>query len=162
MIDSLEKDRLFKELLAEYDWWLDIVVRKNAPINSSEDLEQEIRMAFWKSLDSYHGEIPNLKKMFFSIAINTANNFRRKDSRMRKYDECLYPDSLFVEQERDQIGIIEEFKSKLGPLNRKIFTLYLDSPGYAKMSSDLGVNEVVLRKRVSRIKAQFKTIYQGC
>ena len=69
---------------------------------------------------------------------------------------------VFVEQERDQIGIIEEFKSKLGPLNRKIFTLYLDSPGYAKMSSDLGVNEVVLRKRVSRIKAQFKTIYQGC
>jgi RNA polymerase sigma factor (sigma-70 family) len=162
MIDSLEKDRLFKELLAEYGWWLDLVVRNNAPINSSEDLEQEIRMAFWKSLEAYDGQISGLAKRFFSVAINIANNFKRRDKRMRKNDECLYPDSLIVEQERDQIGIIEEFKSKLGKLNRKIFTLYLDSPDYAKMSSDLGVNEVTLRKRVSRIKAQFKTIYQGC
>jgi RNA polymerase sigma-70 factor, ECF subfamily len=162
MIDPVEKDRLFEEILAKYDWWLNMIARQNAPINSSEDLEQEIQMAFWQSLDSYDGPISGLPKRFFSVAIVTSNNFRRKERRMRRHEENLNPNSVFVEPERDQLGIIEEFKSKLGKMNRKIFTLYLDSPGYGKMSEELGVNEVALRKRISRIKAQFKTIFQGC
>jgi hypothetical protein len=56
MIDPREKERLFEVTIKENDWWLNIIARNNAPINSCEDLEQEIRMAFWKGLDSYDGE----------------------------------------------------------------------------------------------------------
>jgi DNA-directed RNA polymerase specialized sigma24 family protein len=37
--------------------------------------------------------------------------------------------------------------------------MYFDNLGYAEISAVLGVNEVNLRKRMSRIKEQFKTIY---
>lgn len=161
MIDPLEKNRLFEEILAEHDCWLAKLARSNVSINNCEDFEQEIRMAFWKNLESYDGQISDLAKRFFSVAINTAKKFRRKDGRMRKNEEYLYPNSIFVEQERDQINIIEEFTGKLGELDRQVFTMYIDDTRYEDMSAALGCNEVNLRKRVSRIKEQFKKQFIG-
>jgi DNA-directed RNA polymerase specialized sigma24 family protein len=76
-------------------------------------------------------------------------------------EEYLYPNSIIVEQERDQIKIIEEFTGKLGELDRQVFTMYIDDISYADMSAALGCNEVNLRKRVSRIKEQFKKQFIG-
>lgn len=159
MIDPREKERLFEVTLKENDWWLNFIARKNAPIHSCEDLEQEIRMAFWKSLNSYDGEIPDLGKWFFSVAINTVKRFKRKNSRMQKREKGLDPTPDLVEPERDLLGVVEEFSGKLGELDRQIFTMCFDNLGYAEMSAALGVNEVNLRKRMSRIKERFKTIY---
>jgi DNA-directed RNA polymerase specialized sigma24 family protein len=39
--------------------------------------------------------------------------------------------------------------------------MYLDCLSYAEMSAALGVDEVNLRKRISRIKEQFKARYKG-
>jgi RNA polymerase sigma factor (sigma-70 family) len=159
MIDPREKGRLFEVTIEENDWWLNIIARNNAPINSCEDLEQEIRMAFWKSLGFYDGEIPDLGKRFFSVAINTVKLFIRKNSRMKKWEEGLDPSPYLVEPERDLVGIVEEFSNKLGELDRLIFTMYFDNLSYTEISAALGVNEVNLRQRMSRIKKRFKTIY---
>jgi DNA-directed RNA polymerase specialized sigma24 family protein len=48
----------------------------------------------------------------------------------------------------------------MGELDRQVFSMYLENFSYADMSSALGVNEVNLRKRVSRIKEQLKAQYQ--
>jgi RNA polymerase sigma factor (sigma-70 family) len=160
MIDPREKERLFEKIITENDWWLGVIARSNAPINSCEDLEQEIRIAFWKSFNSYSGDIPNLEKRFFSVAINTAKQFTRKNSRMRKREEVVYPNPVLVEQDRDLAKIIEEFTEKLGELDRKVFNMYLDALSYADMSAALDIAEANLRKRVSRIKEQLKTQYE--
>jgi hypothetical protein len=55
-IDLQEKERLFKEIIAGNEQLIDVIARNNAPISGWEDLEQEIRIAFWKSLDAYDGE----------------------------------------------------------------------------------------------------------
>jgi DNA-directed RNA polymerase specialized sigma24 family protein len=90
---------------------------------------------------------------------NTAKKFRDKNDKMKKGDEAVDSNSVFVEQDRDQPRIIEEFAGKLRELNRRVFTMYLDDSSYAKISTTLGVDEVNLRKRMSRIKEQFKTQY---
>jgi len=156
VIDPREKERLFEEALAENHMWLGVIARNNAPSNSWQDLEQEIWMACWESLNSYDGERSGLRTWFSSVANNTAKEFRRTNHRMRKRDEAVYPNPVFAEQDRDQLKAVQEFTERLGELDRQVFTMYLNDVSYAEMSAALVVNEVNLRKRVSRIKEQFK------
>ncbi len=160
MIDPQEKERLFEETIARNNRWLGVIARNNAPIDTWEDLEQEILMAFWESLDTYR-ERSSLGTFFFSVAKNTAKEFRRKNHNAKKRDESFYPNPVFVELDRDPLRAVEEFRATLGGLDRQVFTLYLDDFSYAEMSAALGVDEVNLRKRLSRIKEQFKANYQG-
>jgi len=139
--------------------WLGFIARNNAPIDNWQDLEQEIRLAFWKSLDSY-GERSSLETYFFSVAKHAAQKFRLKNHNARRGDESVYPHPIFIEQDRDQPRIIEEFKEMLGELDRKVFTMHLEDLNYAEMSAVLGIDEANLRKRMSRIKSHFKANYQ--
>ncbi len=157
MIDPQEKERLFEETIGWSNGWISRIAQKYAPTNSCEDLEQEIRLAFWKRLDSCDEKVSPLRKTFYSIAGIIALKFKRKNRRMQKREEGLYSNSVYVEQERDQTSIIEEFTGKLEKLDRQIFTMYLKDSSYPEMSLVLGVNEVNLRKRMSRIKKKFKT-----
>jgi RNA polymerase sigma-70 factor (ECF subfamily) len=159
MIDSREKIRQFEETIDKNSQWLDVVSRKNAPIDSRQDLKQEILLAFWKSLNCHDGKGSCLDTWFSSVIRNTIKDFRRKNRRMRKRDEDTYPNPDFVEQDRDPLRIVDEFSGKLGELDRQIFTMHFDDLSYAEISAALGVNEVNLRKRMSRIKEKFKTIY---
>lgn len=159
MIDPREKERLFEETVAGNKQLLSVIARNNAPIDDWQDLRQEILLAFWKSLDSYDGESSGLGTWLFSVAKHTAKNFRAKNGKMRKCDEAVYPNPVFVEQERDHPRIIEEFTEKLGKLDRRVFTMFLDGLSYPEISAALGVEEVNLRKRWSRIKEHFKKRY---
>jgi RNA polymerase sigma factor (sigma-70 family) len=155
VIDPREKKRLFVETITRYSGWIGLIARENAPMNSRQDLEQDIRMAFWESMDRYDGKSSRLNTWFFSVAQNAIRDFRRTERNMKKRDEAAYPNPVFVEQEWDQIDIVEKFIRKLADYNRRVFTLYLDC-SYPEMSALLGVNEANLRKRVSRLKEQFK------
>ena len=160
MIDPREKERLFEKAIAKNNHWLDVIARNNAPIDDWEDLEQEILIAFWKSLDSY-GERSSLETFFFSVAKNTVKKFIDKNNKTKKRDEAVDPNPVFVEQDPDVLSILEEFAGMLGELDRQVFKMYLDCLSYAEMSAALGVDEVNLRKRISRIKEQFKARYRG-
>ena len=160
MIDPREKERLFEETVAGNKQLLSVIARNNAPINDWQDLRQATLLAFWKSLDSYDGESSGLGTWLFSVAKHTAKNFRNKNYKMKKCDEAVDSNSGFVEQGRDQPRIIEKFTGKIGELDRQAFSMYLENFSYADMSSALGVDEVNLRKRMSRIKEQLKAQYQ--
>jgi RNA polymerase sigma-70 factor (ECF subfamily) len=159
VIDPREKDRLFAETIARNNRRLGVIARNNAPIDSWQDLEQEIKIAFWESLDTYR-ERSSLGTFFFSVAKNTAKEFRRKNHNARKRDESFYPNPVFVELDRDPLRAVEEFRATLCGLDLQVFTLYLDDLSYAEMSAALGVEEANLRKRMSRIKEQFKEKYR--
>jgi RNA polymerase sigma factor (sigma-70 family) len=160
VIDPREKLKLFEETLAENSQWLNVIARNNAPVNGRRDLEQEIRIAFWQSLDRYDGKSSSLRTWFFAVAQRKAKKFRNKNHKMKKSDEAVYPNPVFVEQGRDQLEIIEEFTERLGDLDRQVFTMHLENFSYAEMSAALGVEEVNLRKRMSRIKEHFKANYR--
>jgi RNA polymerase sigma-70 factor, ECF subfamily len=120
-----------------------------------------MRIAFWKNLDSYDGQNPNLETRFHSVARKTVKAFQRTNRSGWERDACLYESPVFVEQARGQWRILEEFMGMLSDLDRQVFALYLDDTSYREMSAMLGVNEPALRKRLSRIKEQFKAKYMG-
>jgi RNA polymerase sigma factor (sigma-70 family) len=161
LISPGEKERLLEETLAQHRQCLGVIARNNAPGDSWQDLEQEIRIAFWKSLDRYDGSSSSLGTWFYSVAMNTAREFRRKNRNGKKNEERVDPNSAFAEQDRDELKVVEDFIGSLGGLDREIFTMYLDDYSYAEMSSAIGMDEANLRKRMSRIKGQFKARYNG-
>ncbi len=124
-------------------------------------LPQETRIAFWKSLDSYDGQSSSLGTWLHSVAMNTARGFKRQNRNSRKIDAGFQANAVWVEQDRSQLRILEEFMGILGDLDRKVFTMYLDLVSYGEMSASLGLDEAALRKRMSRIKEQFKAKYGG-
>ena len=159
MIDAREKERIIEELFAENSHWLGVISRNNAPGDSRQDLAQEIRIALWKSLDQYDGASSSIGTWFYSVARNTAREFKRKNHNSRKRDERVYPSLDFVEQEHDPLRVTEDFIETLGERDRQVFSMFIENLTYAEMSAATGADEANLRKRISRIKERFKQIY---
>jgi RNA polymerase sigma factor (sigma-70 family) len=160
VIDSREKLILFEETIAANKQMLSFIARNNAPVNDWQDLRQEILLAFWKSLDNYDGERSGLGTWLYSVAKRATENFKRKDHNRRKRDVVDYSKPAFVEQDGDQNGVIEEFTRKLGALDRQVFKMYLEDYNYAEISEALRIEEVNLRKRVSRVIQHLKADYK--
>jgi DNA-directed RNA polymerase specialized sigma24 family protein len=118
-----------------------------------------MQIAFWKSHHSSDGQSSNLGTWLYSVAMKIAKGFKRRSRKGRKRDECRYANPVFVEQDRTELRILEEFVMILSDLDRRIFTMYLDDDSYEEMSAKLGLEEAVLRERMSRIKEHFKAQY---
>jgi len=161
LIDPREKERLLEETLSQYKVWLGVLARNNASEDSWQDLEQEIRIAFWKSLDRYDGATSGLGTWFRAVVSNTVQDFKRKNRNSKKRDARVRPNPAFVEQDRDELRIVEDFTCRLNEPDRQVFTMYLDDRSYSEMAASTGMDEAALRKRVSRIKVQFKAEYNG-
>jgi RNA polymerase sigma-70 factor (ECF subfamily) len=163
LIDSHEKEMLFANIVAENSRWLRIIAMQNARGDHWQDLEQDILLALWRSLDRYEGK-SSLATWFHAVAINTAKNFkRRKQNEERpRGTMAAEPDHTHhVAASSDAVEIAEEFARSLSDLDRYVFQMLLDDLSYREMSLATGVDEANLRKRVSRIKEQFKARYDG-
>lgn len=160
MVDPGEKERLFEETVAQNMHWLRIMAKNNASADNWQDLEQEILIALWRSLDRFSSR-SSLETWLYSLARNTAKDFKRRNHNVRERDRRVYPNPGFVEQNHDEMRIVADFIETLNALDRQLFIMYLDDTGYAEMSSATGIDEANLRKRMSRMKEQFKTWYNG-
>jgi RNA polymerase sigma-70 factor (ECF subfamily) len=155
-----DKESFIENIIDQKGEWLRMMAKTFATSESWQDLEQEIFMALWASLDRFDGR-SSLDTWLYSIVRNTAIDFYRREQGFRKRDERLYPSPGFTEQNHDEMRFIEEFTHRLGDLDRQVFMMYLDDIGYREMSSRTGIDEVNLRKRLSRLKEQFKARYNG-
>ena len=160
MIDPGEKERFIEKIIAQRGEWIRIMAKNYAPGESWQDLEQEIYLALWESLDGFSGR-SSLETWLYSLVQNTAVDFQRRDHNLRKRDERVYPNPGFVEQNHNEGRIIEDFIGMLSEQDRQVFIMYLDEIGYREMSAATGIDEASLRKRLSRIKEQFKASYNG-
>jgi RNA polymerase sigma factor (sigma-70 family) len=160
VIDPGEKERLYLETIARNKRWISLIARNNAPINSWHDLEQDIRLAFWKAMEGYDGKSSALETWFFSVAQNAIRYFRRTTRNMEKRDAAFYSNQEYIEQDRDRPRLIEELMRELGKLDQQILKMHLEDFSYPEMSAALGFDEVNLRKRMSRIRQQLKPKYK--
>ena len=117
-------------------------------------------MAFWKSLDRFNGR-SSLETWAYALALNTIKDFRRKNHRARRRDELIRNNHFWAEQRSAKSLISDDFTESLSGLDRKVFLLYLEDIGFQKMSEEIGIGEAALRKRVSKIREQFKANYNG-
>jgi RNA polymerase sigma-70 factor (ECF subfamily) len=161
LVERADKQRLFEQIVAENNRRLRIIARNNSPFDQRKDLEQEILLALWTSLDRFEGR-SSLTTWFYRVAINTACAFNRRNLYRRMESATLVaeePATYGNWQNRDPIQILEEFVQSLGELDRNVFLMYLDDVPYREMSQAVQIDEANLRVRVSRMKKQFESRY---
>jgi len=158
-----DKQTLFEQILEENKSRLHMVARANATADFCPDLEQEILLALWSSLDRYEGR-SSLKTWFYRVAFNTVSNFLRRNHR-RIRETCLSeadePATCNSGHNRDPLAILEEFTRSLGELDRIVFVMYLDNFSYSEMAEALKADEANLRVRMSRVKKLYESRYVG-
>jgi len=158
--DSSEKIKIMNEIMTYSAQWLRFLAKESARGDGWEDLEQELYMALWKSLDRFSGR-SSITTWTHSVARNTIKRFNRKNHKSQERDELVYQKPDRVEQDQNEIRILEEFIKTLGEPDKQVFQMYLEDVGYRQISAVTGIEVLNLRKRLSRIKQQFKVSYNG-
>ena len=163
LMDPSERDKLFDRILMENARLIHNMAWRHAGAALARDLEQEILLALWKSLDRYEGR-SSLTTWVYGVALNTARYFNRTNRRPETMVGLMDPEAATTANhggQRDPDEILKEFAGSLETLDRVIFFMYLDRLSYREMSEILGTNEAALRMRVSRLKQRFTSTYLG-
>ena len=83
MIDPGEKEKVIEGIMAQSSQWIRVLAKGSASGDSWQDLEQEIYMALWQSLDRFEGR-SGLSTWVYAVAQNTVKNFSRKNHNNRE------------------------------------------------------------------------------
>ena len=130
---------------------------------NQKDLEQEILIQLWTSLDKYDGRV-KMSTWIYKIALNTAISQYRK-SLVEKKKQSTIDESLFsfadYDFEVDQhIKLLYQFIEKLNYLDKAIILLYLDNYKYQEISEIIGISKTNVASKINRIKTKLKKQFQ--
>lgn len=163
MIADAEKRRLFDQILEANKARLRLISRSNAGANNYPDLEQEILLALWNSLDGYQGR-SNHRTWFYAVASNTVGNYNRRQRRRIRETAIMdakEPVTCDHDQNRDPMAILEEFTQSLSETDRMVLMMYLGNIPNGEIAATIGIDEGSLRVKLSRIRKQFESRYVG-
>ncbi len=127
-----------------------------------KDLEQEIIIQLWKSLNKYNDEF-KLSTWIYKIALNVAISHYRRDVKRQKtnepFDETIFQiaaEEDCVEGQIDKTRLMYKFINKLDELNKAIIFLYLEDKSYKEISEIMGLTETNVGTKINRIKGILK------
>lgn len=135
-----------------------ISVIKNITGNKNEDLEQEVYIKVWKSLQ-YYKEQNKLTQWISQIASNISKDYLRSKSykveslqsdneELDNLAESLTPDKLLNKKERQKI--ILDAVYKLSPKLKQVVILYeFEDKSYEEISRKLKVPVGTIKSRLS-------------
>jgi len=141
-------------------------------IDDRKDLEQEILIQIWNSLERYD-EKYKMSTWLYRIALNTAISFYRKEKTEEKYitdyqNEIIsmthnYSEkNISTEDENSdenyetKINFIYKFMEDLDKVNKALLLLYLDGNTYKEISVILGISETNTATKINRLKNKVK------
>ena len=126
-----------------------------------QDLEQEILINLWSSMDRFDGRV-KLSTWMYRVSVNTAIMFYRKSSRYRR--RHLLTDSPILE--RAETPNTDETESQLNHLyhaigelkdhDKALIMLYLDGVNQSEIAEIIGISQTNVATRIGRIKNRLK------
>ena len=130
-----------------------------------KDLEQEILIQLWKSLEKYNKNY-KISTWIYKIAMNVSISFYRKN---RNTPTHLSIDSIFIEKNyeeqnddtKDKKRILNVFINQLNEFDKAIILLYLEDYNYKEISHIIGITETNVGSKINRIKNKLKKTYQN-
>lgn len=127
-----------------------------------KDLEQDIILQLWKSMDRFNGNV-KMSTWIYRIALNTAISFYRKEEK-RKYisDQSilLISNDLYDPLLDEQTFLLYAFLEKLNNLDKALMVLYLDNTRYKDIAAILGISESNISTKINRIKSKLKDFFK--
>jgi RNA polymerase sigma factor (sigma-70 family) len=133
--------------------------------NDKKDLEQEILIQLWKSLEKYNKNY-KISTWIYKIAMNVSISFFRKN---RNTPTHLSTDSIFIEKEyveqnegiRDKKRLLNIFINQLNEFDKAIILLYLENYNYKEISHIIGISESNVVIKINIIKNKLKKTYKN-
>ena len=157
-MDVGQQKEIFDTWLSKHKGLLFKVVRAYAfTAEDQEDLFQEIAIQLWRSIPAF-GKRSSETTWIFKVALNTALNWTRKESKHQRGRESL-PTSELILQPSDHafderlVWLYEQI-ALMNELDRSLCLLMLDGFSYKEMSQMLGLSENNIGVKLHRIKKQ--------
>lgn len=164
MIAQSDKQELFDRIVTENKGRFIFIAKHYVSREDIADLYQEIVKQIWIGLDRFESR-SSPSTWAYSVAIHTAETFKRNDSRHLKAREQYRYHMVLSEQNcghgRGEEEILEEFVRWLDEADRSVFMLYLTNLSYGEISGITGIQEPILRVKINRIKTKFQKRYIG-
>lgn len=129
--------------------------------NDKKDLEQEILIQIWKSLDSYNDTYA-MTTWLYRISMNVAISHYRKTFKAKSSTVRL--DSGLLEFTASPATIETSYKSEklkqllagLNKFDKALMFLYLEDKDYEVIAAVLGITKTNVATKISRIKNRWK------
>jgi len=160
----MDKDR-FIQILKENKWVLYKVISLYCKdLEDRKDLEQEILIQLWKSIESYNGHY-KISTWIYKVAMNVAISFYRSN-KTRKSNTDSITESIFQVQTEISEPLDEErkflnyFINQLDEFNREILILYMDDHSYKEIADIVGITESNVGTKINRIKKKLQENYE--
>jgi len=129
--------------------------------DDKKDLEQEILIQIWKSLDTYN-EAYALSTWLYRISMNVAISHYRKtfktkgktvrlDTSLLEFTSVPETSERSYEQER-----LQQLLADLNEFDKALMFLYLEDKGYDVIADVMGISKTNVATKVSRIKNRWK------
>ena len=124
-----------------------------------EDLYQEVLINLWKSFSSFEHR-SSLKTWIWRVSLNTCISIDRKKSRRGKSMPLELDIDLYNDTDADtkQIKLLHNRISRLGPFDRAIILLWLESMSYEEIGAIVGISAQNVSVRLYRIREQLKAM----
>jgi RNA polymerase sigma factor (sigma-70 family) len=164
-VSKLKKAERFQKIIRENKGILYKVINIYCKdYEDKKDLEQEILIQLWKSLEKYN-ENYKISTWIYKIAMNVSISFYRKNKNSLTH---LPIDSIFIEKEyeehndetKDKKRILNIFIDQLNEFDKAIILLYLEDYNYKEISNIIGITETNVGSKINRIKNKLKKTYQ--
>lgn len=159
-----DRRELFDQIIGENKRRLLAIAGSYAPKSGKDDLYQEIQLEIWKSLDSF-AERSKLSTWVYRVAINTAIRFSQNAARHGQ-NTCAAPNGAgeyppIKGGPMSEGQILEDFIQSLGETYRGIFLLFLEDLTYPEIANVTGIDEAVIRTKISRLRKKYIERYLG-
>lgn len=165
-MSKLKKSERFQKIIKENKGILYKVINIYCKdYEDKKDLEQEILIQLWKSLEKYNKSY-KISTWIYKIAMNVSISFYRKN----KNSLTQIPiDSIFIEKEyvehndenKNKKRILNIFIDQLNEFDKAIILLYLEDYNYKEISNIIGITETNVGSKINRIKNKLKKTYQN-
>lgn len=130
-----------------------------------QDLEQEICIQLWLSMQRYDGRV-KMTTWMYKIALNTAISYYRKTKTQQKYRSSSDIAILSISDDTnvlvdDQISLLYTFIDGLNKMNKALILLYLENVKQKEIAEVLGITETNVATKLGRIKESLKSQFNN-
>ncbi len=127
-----------------------------------KDLEQEILIQLWKSLDRFNGD-SKVSTWIYRVALNVAISFYRKDCKRVNGDVDIDERILRMEDPEGENELMDQnlillhhFINQLKELDKALMIMYLDDHSYEEIAAVLGITKTNVATKINRIKLRLR------
>jgi RNA polymerase sigma factor (sigma-70 family) len=126
-----------------------------------QDLQQEILIQLWRSLDKFDGRV-KISTWIYKVALNTAIFFYRND--FKHTGKHVQIDTSIISlshaepdmDHNENIAMLYRFIERLNEMDKALMLLYLDDNKYKDIAEILGLSETNVATKINRIKKTLK------